>query len=243
MRKTALASFILLLWISTAAIAQDTLKIPKSKLDSLNIRLDNLTHKAVRAGISLAYRQISNKFDRSYQSASISPIDSTLRLETMDKNSFILSTSIVITPFIKTTWIQSIANNCRMRVTDKTKKAGKRFGSALAVAGLYIIENIGITANINLLEFAGADKGGTFNKSLEGGLGLCLRASERIYLSYASDVLFSRQLRDDIKAQEGKKIYSNGKVISSIDELESNNSNYWITKNVIGRNVRVIILF
>ncbi len=230
-------------WISVSCFAQATITLEKHKIDSLNMRLDDLTKKSVRAGISLAYRSVNKKFDDIYQSASISPVDSTLQFETLDKNAFVLSTSVVISPFIKTDWIERLSKESRAFVKDTENQNGKRFAKGLGVVGLYLLQNIGLTANINLLEFANAEKGSTFNKSLEGGIGFCLRLSEKIYVSYASDVLFTKQLRQDIKEQEGNKIYKDGNVVTSIDQIDTGDSNYWITKNVIGRNARVIILF
>jgi len=232
------------------------------KIDEINSRLDRLTEKSVRAGISIAYRKIGNHYASSYQSASISPIDSTLKLEDLDRDAFILSTSIVISPFVKAKWLDEIIlqNDKNLRFwrqrnlelkenqlmgKDSSSAYKKRnlWGLALTKTLLYLVQNIGLTANVNLLEVSQAQKELSFNKSLEGGIGFCLRLSSSIYFSYANELLFSHQLRESVKLKANERIYKDGSLITSIDQIEQDDKNFYITKNVIGHAFRVIIVF
>ncbi len=108
---------------------------------------------------------------------------------------------------------------------------------------LYVIQNSGITANINMLEFNKAQSNLAFNKNMEGGIGFCLSLHEKIFLSYSNEVYFSRQLRENIKKYENQKLHVDGKIVTSINDLNVNDENLFITRNVIANSFKVIIIF
>jgi hypothetical protein len=247
----------------------DTLSLYK-KIDSLtlqvaqiNEKLQKQTNKVVSAGISLAYRKIFSNFQHSYQSASISPIDSTLKLTNLDLEAVVLSTSIVVCPWVNSKELLAVidSNSSELRRLRQEKRQQKRTDKRAdsiddvrqdnkAIRRLMVnqafcklVQNFGFTANINMLDFSQAQNASVFNKSIEGGIGFSLRLSPNIHISYTNELIFSQQLRDDIKSQENKKIYLNGQVVNSISQLDVNNLNYYVTKNLIAHSFRIIIVF
>lgn len=236
----------------------------KNEIQELKSKLDKLTNKSVKFGLSIGYREVNRKFLGDYQSASISPIDSTLTLENYSKESVVLSTSVVITPFIRANWLKekkAIINKKKENLNNAidaeviNKKASKpvdNLGNKRAErlvllsrkAFFDVLGNIGIQANLNLIEFTEAQENFTFNKSIQGGLGLSYRLTDKIYFSYHNELFFSRQLRQHLKNRVGQKIFdTDGNVVSSINSLDKTNEDYYITKNVIGSIYRIIIVF
>ena len=108
---------------------------------------------------------------------------------------------------------------------------------------LYLIQNIGLTANINILEFNKAQSNLAFNKSMEGGVGVCLRLHENILISWSNELYFSRQLRENVKRYENQKLYVDGKIVTTMNDLDVNDDNLFITRNIIARSFKVIIIF
>ncbi len=108
---------------------------------------------------------------------------------------------------------------------------------------LYAMQNSGITANINILEFNKAQTSMAFNKSMEGGIGFCLALHEKVFVSYSNEVYFSRQLRENIKKYANQKLYVDGKIVTSMNDLNINDDNLFITRNLIANSFKVIIIF
>lgn len=116
------------------------------------------------------------------------------------------------------------------------------FGN-IANGAMYIIQNIGLTANINILEFNKAQSNLAFNKSMEGGVGGCLRLHENIFISFSNELYFSRQLRQNIKNYENQKLYVDNKIVTSFNDLDITDDDLFITRNIIARSFKVIIIF
>lgn len=226
----------------TPSLKEETKKLEEliKKVDDLKKELDESEDKVVRFGLSVAYRTVRSRYinNGDFQTASISPIDTTLQLENLDKEGFVISTSVVITPFIKSKWLEAAI------VKTKSEKKSDKM-SWLKLAAYQFLSNIGVQANVNLIDFAESQEQFSFNKSLEGGLGLAYRLSDRVYLSAHHELFYSRQLRKDIKAQVGNKIYdSSGSLVTDISQLDPKNDNYFTTKNILGYvHYRIIVVF
>lgn len=108
---------------------------------------------------------------------------------------------------------------------------------------MYTVQNIGLTANINILEFNKAQSNLAFNKSMEGGVGICLRLHNNIFVSYSNELYFSRQLRENIKNYENQKLYVDGKIVTTISDLNVNDDNIYITRNIIANSFKVVVIF
>lgn len=218
---------------STNAFAQSavdskpvTMQDIQTLTDKFNEKLNEKhTEKPIAAGFSLAYRAIWKNFQDAYQSPSISPIDSTLKLQNLDLNAFVLSTSVIITPFV---------NNDKLKAAIEDNHGWKKFG-------LNLIKNIGVSANVNLLELTQAQNNFTFNKGLEGGIGVSLKIAPKIFICYSNEILYSKQLRDDVKQHVNEKLKFKEEVVTSISQID--NDNFFITKSVIARSFRIILTF
>lgn len=134
--------------------------------------------------------------------------------------------------------------------SEKSKRKGlgnKRLERYFLLARKSVLEalsNIGVQANINLIDFTEAQENFTFNKAVEGGLGLSYRLSDKIYFSAHYELFFSRQLRQSIKDRVGQVINdSNGNPITEIGQIDIDDDNFYITKNVLGFVYRIIVVF
>jgi hypothetical protein len=243
---------IFFILVSVQLIAQTEKKLDDltKSIDSLKVKLDKLSSKSVRFGLSIGYRQVRSKFldNGDYQTASISPMDTTLRLENLDGGALVISTSVIITPFINAKWVDN-----GIKILEDTKINNKKIDktSDKYVKGIWLkkgfyqfINNIGVQANINLIDFTKAQEQFTFNNSVEGGLGLAYRLSDKVYFSAHYELFFSRQLRSSLKSYSGSKIFDqSGNLVTSIEQLEAKNENYYITKSIQGFVYRIIIAF
>ena len=100
MKKITL--LIALFAVCTVLAQDDTVK----KKDSLEIKVDNLIEKfekkkKIQFGFSIGYRQAFSigEADKFLAEASISPIDSTLQVELINRHSFLVSAVISVYPF------------------------------------------------------------------------------------------------------------------------------------------------
>jgi hypothetical protein len=253
--------------LTTQPNVDSTLKALKTSLDSINGILEK---GIVRVGVSIGYNTVWANQQGNYQSPSIDIKDTTLKLQNIDRYSVKISTSLVVTPFLKAKWLKkAIKYNNRIIAETRNKneeiikkrieaknlnpekcrhainRENRRIKTGRYISGLFLsfLNNVGIAANINLLEFKEAQSQLTFNKSIEGGVGFCLRLQERVYLSISNELYFSRQLRDNIKARENEKLYLNGKIVTSINQLDVNDDNLFITRSLIAWSYKIIIVF
>ena len=254
------------------------------RIDQLTKRMDEITDKKVKFGLSIGYRKLySNQLD-DFQSVSIDPDSNLLRIEFLNDDAFVLSTSVMVYPFLndqklkesikinqglmgkyRDTWlnenleeINSIKAELRKNGKkdlgkDEYRKKKKeikalnfkkdRLGLSLKNLILKFVRNIGFAANIDIAEFNRSQNEFLFNKNLEGGLGFSLRLNENIHVSFNNDLLFSRQLRQHIKDRVGKRLFIDGKIVTSNSELDPEDDNIFITKTVIARATRLVITF
>ncbi|GEM_PF-1114492 len=209
-------------------------------VSNLNTRLAELEKKnkskTFRFGISVGYREVKAKEADEYQSPSISTKDSTLQLQVLDPGSFVISTSMIVTPWRNADWVQDridyLKNISQDTVLKKNGTKVLRKKGGLKKVGLQCLSNIGFHANLNLIEFNPQET--KFNQTVEGGLGISYRLSDNVYFSVQHEIVFSRQLREQYKAMVGQKIYDiNGNVITDIKQIDENDNNYYITTSFL----------
>lgn len=251
----------------TTSITKKDIQEIKNELDSLNDKLDKLTTKTIKFGVSIGFRRLRAQFEDDYHSASISPIDSTLQLDRLSTDAVILSTSVVFSPFVKSKWIKNVLGEFEddkknIKNTIACKRTFKRLdklsehatglgrdrlnrtGVTFKQMAIQFISNIGIQANINLVDFTEGQENYSFNKSIEGGLGLSYRLSENIFVSMHYDLFFTRQLRNNIKQRSDQRIYNtDGSPITDIGQIDIDNDNFYITKSMSGLAYRIIVVF
>lgn len=107
----------------------------------------------------------------------------------------------------------------------------------------YLIDRISVNANLNLIEFSTAQKELSFNKSIEGGLGISYMVNPNLYFGVNWENFFTRQLQDYLKAQEGKMLRIDGSYVTSIEDLNLENDDLYIDRNLNGISLKLIASF
>lgn len=227
--------FFLLLVITTMTEAQ-TDSLTLSKVKELQDKIDKMETKIANLGISIGYRSIWKKDLDNYQEAILSPIDTTLKIQNLDNGFVVLSTELLINPFIKASWITSLINDYNYARKNKKLTIGPA-ASRLALMGL---QRITFIASINLAEFQTAQNNFSFNKTIDGGLGLGLRLADNFWIAWTYEVTTHRQLRNYIKSYENQKIVLVGKTLT---ELDSNDNNLFYDKKLASNNFKFILKF
>lgn len=208
------------------------LNVTKTEVDSLTKKVDSMLDKlqkkktfifGLSAGVrmGLRYGPDETAKDRFLLEPSISPIDTTLKLDKGKKTDFLISAVMIAYPFKeeifikekerKLTWYKKRGPTNRKVIASHTRKCRAR--------------NIGFVANISLVDLAGSDKFSTiFNKKTEGGIGLAWKCNEDFSLALTYEYVNRRTLKDEFFEKEGEKIIVGGKAIT---ELKSEDSKYF----------------
>jgi hypothetical protein len=129
--------------------------------------------------------------------------------------------------------------------TKSDKKLARRLSRLLFIRNLtdYVLDRLVISANINLIEFSAAQKDFSFNKSIEGGIGLSYKINEHLFLGANWETFNSRQLYPYLKSREGEKLRYNGTIIPNTDALDVNNNNLYRTAVMEGISFKLIASF
>jgi hypothetical protein len=160
---------------------------------------DSLTkaNKTLQFGLSIGLRQITDLTDVNIRNVVISPIDTTLRVDKKDPTDVVLSGVIQVFPWKKS--VDTIIVGSKTSIKTRCKfKCG-----------------LGFIVNINLASF-NAENIATFNRSIEGGIGLAWRLTDDFALAATYERVFSRRIRDFI--QPGQKLVVDGKPLTAIAE-------------------------
>jgi hypothetical protein len=252
-------------------IPHDTLMMAKievmeEELESISETLDELAEqeepntslenkkKIVHFGLSLGYRWLTNRSSGENVIASVSPIDSTLRLTSLDRTSYLFSTSVVFdlnlsklrNPDREENFHQrrtSKQNNINMRRSKKNLEP-KMIRTHRSACGRFLIKSIDrmcVVSNLNILDFSNGQKELAFNKSIEGGLGIGYRLNDAMYIGLNWEHVQTLQLFDDIKQHEGKKIELGGTQLVSSSQLDPDNEDLYYRKNLSGWGIKMII--
>ncbi|MBK7407377.1 MAG: hypothetical protein IPJ40_04360 [Saprospirales bacterium] len=105
----------------------------------------------------------------------------------------------------------------------------------------YFLDRISINANLNLIEFSTAQQEFTFNKSIDGGLGVSYMINPHLYIGVNWESFTTRQLQSYLKEQVGKQIQYNGNIISSSRELDIKNNDFFINRSLNGLSIKIIM--
>lgn len=127
----------------------------------------------------------------------------------------------------------------------ENKKIARRLKFLMTVRGLtdYLFDRLVLGANINLVEFSAAQKDFSFNKSIEGGLGLSYKINEHLFVGINWEAFNSRQLYPYLKQQAGNKLSNKPNVIPAITTLDVNNDSFFRTANMEGFSLKLIASF
>jgi hypothetical protein len=189
--------------------------------------------RGVTFGIATGFSKIS----QNVYSYSLSPESShLLQLQKNSKLSFVISS--VLTIKLGNLGVQQEGNQKEKLVNLNKTDAAK----TLAAGGVTRYENPGffnrlsVNIGINLLEANSENI--SFNKSIDGGIGIGFFVNEFTQLSIFYDLIRIRQMRDYIvTAYEGKSIPFGNEVYNALDE---NDNTLFYTKNFTGFSFKVI---
>ncbi|MFN8699015.1 MAG: hypothetical protein ACK500_06945 [Flavobacteriales bacterium] len=199
--------------------------------------------KRVRVGLSLGYRWLSPESRDDYVMASVSPLDSTLRLTPQSGTSYLFSTSVIFNLFEpgkhKEPVIAPPASPRKTRKPsfNRRRTTGKPPGHFWRVNA----EKICLVSNLNLLDFSSGQKELAFNKHIEGGLGLGYRFNDLMLLGINWEHVQVYQLHDDIKSLEGRQVNLYGLPLLSSNQLDERNEDLFYLKSLSGWSVKMII--
>ncbi|MBP6237849.1 MAG: hypothetical protein KA270_07015 [Saprospiraceae bacterium] len=197
----------------------------------LNRDFDGDKKERVQLGLSFAYGELTKDDLPRYKLPSINPVDSLLAYQQLDGRFILVSTTMTVTPFLYSDWISTTRSN--IKAETKNRKLKK--------VGLWILENSGVSVNINFLEIATGSSQQSFNQIVEGGIGYSIRLNKNIYWSLSRELKFLNSLNDNFV--EGKPIYVNGNKIGSIDEIDTGDQDYYHNKTLLHWSTRLIVNF
>ncbi|HEX6941826.1 MAG TPA: hypothetical protein VF128_02795 [Gemmatimonadaceae bacterium] len=139
--------------------------------------------ETLRLGLSLGWRHNVSETASRFRDFGINPANNHVVLDTIDAGAFVLSGVISAFPW---------------RNKSLTEPATAKKGEA-SPSGL--LWRLGFIANVNLTEFS-ADNITTFNKGLEGGLGIVFKLSEEFAFGATVERMFGRRLRSFVTPGE-----------------------------------------
>lgn len=226
-----LISAILISGLSFAVYAQEQPKEQPNEIQKLQSRLDKIENKTVNVGISLGYRRLTCSSSKNYYEPSISPFDSTLKFQKLDPSSMVLSTDLVINPFIRTTWKESLTQKIAGGITNSFVKYGSKFL-------LGALERFTIVISIDLIEFQSASSEFKFNKQFNGGIGLGIKLHPNCWIGWTHDIIQTNQLRDFVKNQENKKVIVDNKIVTQLDQSDNK---LFYKKNISSNTFKIIV--
>jgi hypothetical protein len=210
--------------------------------------------KIVHFGLSLGYRWLTKRSSAQNVVASVSPIDSTLRLTALDRTSYLFSTSVVfdlnLGKMRNPAWEENFHQrriskqdqiNLRRSKRDLEPRLIRTHRSACGRFLARSVDRLCIVSNLNILDFSNGQKELAFNKSIEGGLGIGYRLNDAMYIGLNWEHVQTLQLFDDIKRYEGKKIELGGTQLVSSAQLDPDNEDLYYRKNLSGWGIKMII--
>jgi hypothetical protein len=226
------------------------------KLIELNSASEENIHtknKKIRIGLSLGYRWLTANSSAQNVSASVSPLDSTLRLSQNDKTAYLFSTSVIFefhsiknknnTDYFGQGEILEKRNRYNTSGANKAYPSSRKNIKGQNTPGKFLRnagQHICLMSNINILDFSSGQKELAFNKSIEGGLGIGYRLNENMYLAINWEHIQSWQLYDDIKKHEGEKLVLYGTPLINSNQLDLDNEDLFYKKNFNGWSFKII---
>ncbi len=201
MFKRILTLFAILITID--AFSQEGIKeISEQDADAI----ENKVNKGVDFGISLGFNSVFGKI----YDARISPLDNKLKITTVPKAAFLISTGVSV-PISK--------GKLGGRYYRKLDENGTEYGPVY-----YVPYGFCFVATVNLVTFNSAGTGSIFNQKIDGGLGLGYRINDNFQLALTAEMISYRQPREFlINDYNDKEIkMPNGDLVSSINQDDNN---------------------
>jgi hypothetical protein len=151
----------------TAPVADKDVTILKEQGTKFN-------SKVLKFGASLGFNYLTKEI----YDAVLSPVDQSLKLQTVNPVSFLLSTTLIVNP---------ISSYFR-----KLDASGKPTGDVYSVPS-----RLSFVATVNLAQF-GSSESASFNKKIDGGIGLGVKLNDDFHVSLTYEMISVRQVRDYI---------------------------------------------
>jgi hypothetical protein len=200
--------------LTTFAQTDTTKSITKSVANDLKDNGYTINTKVFKFGASLGF----NYLTKDIYDPVLSPVDNSLKLQRVNPMSFLLSTTVIVNP---------ISSYYRKVGAD-----GKPYGDVYSVPS-----RLSFIATINLAQF-GASQTASFNKKIDGGLGLGIRLNNDFHLGITAEMISVRQLRDYIVNDfKDKPIVVNNETLNALDVSDNR---LFVDKYYFGLSVKFI---
>lgn len=197
--------------------------------------------RRIRVGLSLGYRWLTPSSGAQYLRASVSPLDSTLRITRISGTSYLFSTSVIFDLVEHDKQGNAVKDVQPIRSATSTKRNAKAGTIPFRQHLRRHSQRLCLVSNLNLLDFSTGQKELAFNKSIEGGLGIGYRLNSTVYVGMNWEHVHSFQLYDDVRAMEGKKMQLNGVPLLSSHQLHTGNSDLYYAKSLSGWSLKMIV--
>ena len=195
-------SFLLFIITVVFCYPQGIKEIQKSDAD----QIDNKVNKGVDFGVSLGFNSV---FEKIYD-ARISPLDNKLKITTIPRAAFLLSTGVSVP-------------------LTKGKMGGRYYrkldGKGIAEGPVYFVPyGLCFIATVNLITFNSGASGSAFNQKIDGGLGFGFRVNDNFQIALTGEMISYRQPRKFLLEGYKDQILKtpNGDVVSSINPDDNN---------------------
>jgi hypothetical protein len=201
MKKT-IQLLAIFLSVYFTGLSQGIQEIAKSAADPI----ENKVNKGIDFGVSLGFNSV---FSKVYD-ARISPLDNRLKITTVPKSAFLLSTGISV-PLTK--------GKLGGRYYRKLDENGEKYGPVYFVPyGLCFL------ATVNLVTFNSSANGSAYNQKLDGGLGFGYRVNDNFQVALTGEMISYRQPRKFLLDGFRDKTLSlpNGDLVTSINPDDNN---------------------
>jgi len=183
--------------------------------------------RGVTFGIGTGFSRVSNTI----YDYSLSPdTTNSLKLQALNKNRFVIS-SVISIKFGKL-GVEKGNNKSQLTNLNKKNDAGSKTEYKPAKPWNRLAFNIGL----NLLEVNSENF--SFNKSIDGGMGLGVFMNEFTQIAFFVDLIRVRQLRDHIVGSYENKPIPNGK--ENYNALDVNDDKLFYGKTFTGFSLKVI---
>lgn len=187
--------------------------------------------RGVTFGIGTGFSRIS----KTIYEYSLSPdTTNSLKLQPLDKNRFVIS-SVISIKFGRLGIDKEPGTN-KSRLSNFNKLAEKQEVGQKKHDTAKIWNRLALNIALNLLEVNSESV--SFNKSIDGGLGLGIFLNEFTQLAFFADIIRVRQLRDNIIASYENKPIPNGR--ENYNALDVNDNKLFYGKTFSGFSFKVI---
>jgi hypothetical protein len=183
----------LLLFAFNANAQAQTENVTKESAADLEDSGVKVNRNVIKFGLSLGFNYLTSTLT----DATLSPADNSLKLQTVNPLSFLLSTSVVINPI--TGYYRKLEN-------------GEPVGEVYSVPS-----RLSFVATVNLAQF-GASEATAFNKKIDGGLGLGVRLNDDFHVALTAEMISARELRDYVvQDYNNQPIIVNNETLNALD--------------------------